>query len=142
MAKTPAKKPSRKSTSAAAPKAASAHNERMEWIVAGLSAMLVIALTGYIAFEAVTRSGGTPDIAVQVGEIYQMETGYGVNVTVINTSSVTVASVEIEATSSAETSSFTLDYLPANSEVEAGLGFATLPESATLSVRVVGFVYP
>ena len=125
-------------------KADHARSERLEWIVAALSAVVVVILAGTILFEAVTARGKTPDISLTPGQSYAMASGYGIDVTVRNTGDVTVADVQIEGRLGdlGETSSVTIDYLPASSSVEIGLGFEDEPDPERLALRVLGYHYP
>ena len=58
-------------------KADHARSERLEWIVAAISAVIVVILAGTILFEAVTARGKTPDISLTPGQSYAMASGYG-----------------------------------------------------------------
>src|SRR5690606_27538073 len=37
------------------------HGEQLEWVVATISSVIVIALVGFILYEAITRTGREPD---------------------------------------------------------------------------------
>lgn len=122
-------------------------NERLEWIVASISAVIVVALLGFILFEAVTKTGDRPDISFAINGGGAMAAGYVIEVEVRNDGHVTVASVDIEAEAvlgaeETEISSVTLDYLPAESHAEVGLVFSRQVDPEQVRLRVLGYRYP
>ena len=119
----------------------------IEWIVAGFSAAIVLALAGFILFEAVTKTGSEPDIGFTVQSGIAMSGGYVVEVRVSNSGHVTVADLEIEASvdlgdGERQVSAATLDYLAAESSSEIGFGFSQQVDPEQVSLRVVGYGYP
>ena len=125
----------------------SAANERIEWIVAAISAVIVLALFGFILFEAVTKTGDTPDIHFEIERGVAMSDGFALEVTAHNDGHVTVAGVQIEAEADlgggeSEVSSVTVDYLPAESGTEVGLVFSQEVDPERVRLRVLGYTYP
>ncbi|MAN76172.1 MAG: hypothetical protein CML24_02960 [Rhizobiales bacterium] len=121
--------------------------EQVEWIVAAASAVLVLALAGFIAFEALTRTGGEPQIGFALGKTLAVADGYAVEVTVSNQGHVTISDVVLEGTialggGQSETARVTLDYLPAESDTAVGLGFSQEIDPERLTLRIVGYTYP
>ncbi|AEQ51093.1 hypothetical protein [Pelagibacterium halotolerans] len=121
--------------------------ERIEWIVAAASAVLVLALAGFIAFEAMTRTGSEPQIALALEDTLAIADGHAARVTIRNGGHVTISDVVIEGAlvlneGGTERASVTLDYLPAESETEIGLGFSQEIDPERLALRIVGFTYP
>jgi len=122
-------------------------NERIEWIVAGISTVIVLVLSGFILFEAVTKTGGMPDISFAISRSAAMGTAYVIEVEVRNDGHVTVAGVDIEAEAALsegqiETSTVTLDYLPAESSTEVGLVFSQQVDPEQVTLQVLGYRYP
>lgn len=122
-------------------------NERLEWVVASISSVIVVALLGFIGFEAVTKTGDTPDISFSIGDGTAMGSSYLVEVEVRNDGHVTVAGVDIEGVADlgggeSETGSVTLDYLPAESSTEVGLVFSQEVDPERVRLRVLGYRYP
>lgn len=125
----------------------SAANERIEWIVAAISAVIVLALFGFILFEAVTKTGDSPDIRFEIARGVAMTDGYALEVTVHNDGHVTVSGVEIEAEADlgggeTEVSTVTVDYLPAESGTDVGLAFSQEVDPERVTLRVLGYSYP
>lgn len=121
--------------------------QRVEWVIAALSAVLVLALAGFIAFEALTRTGGEPRVALTVERMLAIADGYAAKIQVRNDGHVTISDVVIEGAISlddgeTQTASVTLDYLPAGSDTEIGLGFSQEIDPERLALRVVGYTYP
>lgn len=122
-------------------------SQRIEWIVAAASAVLVLALAGFIAFEALTRTGGEPRVALAVESTLALADGYAAKIEVRNEGHVTISDVVIEGAISpddgeTQTASVTLDYLPAGSKTEIGLGFSQDIDPERLALRIVGYTYP
>lgn len=128
-------------------RAQSKQAERLEWIVAVISSVIVLALAGFILYEAVTKTGKEPDIRFEIAKAVPMTEGHAVEFVVHNDGHVTVADVQIEGTAEldegeSETSSVTLDYLPAGSSAEIGLGFSQEVDPEQVTLRVLGYTYP
>lgn len=120
---------------------------RIEWIVAAASAVLVLALAGFIAFEALTRTGGEPRIELFLEDTLAIAEGHAARIAIRNVGHVTISDVVVEGAielddDRTETASVTLDYLPAESETEIGLGFSREIDPERLRLRIVGYTYP
>lgn len=121
--------------------------ERLEWIVAAFSSVIVLALIGFILYEAITKTGTEPDIRFEFAKAVPMTEGHAIEFLVHNDGHVTVADVQIEGTAElgggeTETSTVTLNYLPADSDTEIGLGFSREVNPEQVTLRVLGYTYP
>ncbi|HWJ87413.1 MAG TPA: hypothetical protein VNS12_05025 [Pelagibacterium sp.] len=120
---------------------------RLEWIVAAVSAVIVLALTGFILYEALVKTGSEPDLRFTVQRGFAMSDGYVIRAMVHNDGRATVSNVDIAAEArqpdvSPETASVTIDYLPAESSTEIGLIFSFEVDPAHLQIRALGYTYP
>jgi len=116
-----------------------------EWVIAAASVLLLLGILGYLGYEAVAARHGLPELAVELVEVVPQDEAFLVRITVHNRGERTAAQVGIEgvlATTSEQTSSLTLDYVPARSSQSGALLFADDPRGTDLSLRVTGFADP
>lgn len=118
-----------------------------EWVVAALSAVLVLGSMGFLLWEALTERASPPAITVQVDSIVNTGSGYVVEFRAHNRGQTTGAGVVIEGelladTGSVETSSVTLDYVPSESSRGGGLFFSHDPARYRLRIRPKGYDRP
>lgn len=119
----------------------------IEWVMAGLSALMVVLVVGLLIHDAIARDGGRPALVTEVGEMRSMEGGYVVDILVRNLGHATAAAVQVEGTLTlpdgrVETSAADLDYAPAESKRQVTLMFAADPAAGTLAVRPTGYAEP
>ena len=119
----------------------------LEWIAAGLGALVVLAMLAIIGSSAAKHDPRElPQLQVQARQIAAAGGGYGVRFTVRNDARRTAKQVEIEGElgigDTAETASATLDYVPGRSEREGALVFAEDPRGRPLELKVTGFELP
>ena len=118
-----------------------------EWIVAIVSAALVLGLLGYLIYDG-TRSPRTPpDITVEVDSIQRAGSGYLVLFRARNRGRITAAEVVVEGeleseSGKVERSETTIDYVPARGEQHGGLYFSGDPQRARLRLRAHGYRDP
>ena len=118
-----------------------------EWIVAIVSAALVLALLGYLIYDG-TRSPRTPpDVTVEVDSIQKAGSGYLVLFRARNNGRITAAEVVVEGelepeSGKVERSETTIDYVPARGEQRGGLYFRTDPQRSRLRLRAHGYRDP
>ena len=116
--------------------------ERLEWIIAAFSSLIVLALVGYLAFLALTEKGGAPRLVLAVAETDESRPGY-VLVAVSNEGEATAGDVQVEGTlPEGETAEVTLDYSPANSETPVTLVFSMPVQETEIALRIKGFTDP
>lgn len=126
-----------------------AENEKaagIEWIIAGIAALLVVAVFGFFVFEALTSIGGKPAIALKPAETREVGGAHYVEVEVENTGDEAAADVTIAGTAGegpeAQTAEAMLDYAPAHSKEAVTLVFTRPVEPGSLQLQVLGFREP
>ncbi len=128
--KTPSRTPRRRK---AAPQA-----RALEWGFGVGSAILVVLLLGYLAYQGI-RTQNPPGFALEVRQVERVGTAYQVSVEVRNTGDSTAADVAVRGVAGGgepETSETVLDFLPPRSARQAVLLFTRDPaDRLTLSVR-------
>lgn len=118
-----------------------------EWVVGGLSGILVAAMIGFILYDAISGSTRRPDITVVVGQVAATGGGFRVGFRALNRGDVTAAHIDIEGQlrrgeHTLETSKVTLDYLPPHSERTGGLFFRNDPGQYRLQLGAKGYSEP
>ena len=119
----------------------------LEWVMLAISALAIVLLAGFLAFDGLTAGEDPPDPAVTVHLDRGRAGAHGwiVPATVVNRGHEAAEAVVIEATASVagetETSAIDLDFLPSRTEVEVAFAFSGRPENG-LEVRVLGFRLP
>jgi uncharacterized protein (TIGR02588 family) len=119
----------------------------LEWIVAAVSALLVLGVIGFLVYDGVVSPKTPPDVRVEVDSIQQAGPGFLVILRARNNGHNTAADVIIEGELMAdsgrvEASETTIDYVPAGGEQRAGLYFTRDPRSLKLRVRAHGYRDP
>jgi uncharacterized protein (TIGR02588 family) len=120
----------------------------LEWIAAGIGAVLLLFLIVVIGREALNgEAAQLPQIEVAVTGVEPAASGYVVSFEARNRTDGTAAAVEIEGVLKAggaeiETSSATIDYVPGKGKATGGLFFHEDPRKADLEVRALGFQTP
>ncbi len=115
----------------------------VEWIMGACAGVIVAGIIGFLGFEAVTRTGGRPDLRLQV--VDQRDTGAGTEVVieVRNDGHATAASVELAGTTNGQSlRQVTLDYVPARSRREVVLILPHGVSGGSLKVEILGYVEP
>lgn len=118
-----------------------------EWIIAVVSALLVLGAIGSLLYQALADKEDPPRVEIQVNSIQPSGDNYLVQVSVQNQATGTAEALVIEGTleadtGSVETSQVTIDYLPGNGRREAGIFFTRDPRLFTLRLRPVGYDLP
>ncbi|MFA6113092.1 MAG: hypothetical protein WC729_03850 [Sphingomonas sp.] len=120
----------------------------LEWIAAGVGAVLLLFLFVVIGREAINgEAAQLPQIDVAVTGVSPAASGFIVAFEARNRTDGTAAAVEIEGVLKAggaeiETSSATIDYVPGKGKAAGGLFFHEDPRKAALEVRALGFQTP
>lgn len=125
--------------------AASKNAQKVEWIVAGVATLLVVVLIGFLVFEAVTRSGGSPDLAVSHVESTRTRSGLAMVIEVDNSGYAAAAAVEIIGETGGddqEARVVTIDYVPAEARRRATLVFPPETRPEDVRLQVVGYADP
>ena len=118
-----------------------------EWIVAGVSALLVLAMLVYTAAEGLRRPGGAAVLTVTADSVVTNDGAYVVMFTLTNDGGETAASVHVHGAlrrneAPVEESEVVLDYVPAGARRRGALQFRRAPAAHELILRVTGFSPP
>ena len=118
-----------------------------EWIVAALSAVLVLGMIGFLMYDGVASPRTPPDVTIEVDSIQQAGPGFLVIVRARNSGRKTAAGVVVEGelmsdSGRVETSETTLDYVPAGGVQRAGLYFTRDPRRLKLRLKALGYREP
>jgi uncharacterized protein (TIGR02588 family) len=120
---------------------------RLEWIVAGLGALLAAGVLGVLVQEALTYEEGPPVIVAAIEDVTRTEAGHVVRFTAQNRGDTTAAEVTMAATLKegdrvVEEAEVTLDYVARKSSRKAGVVFERDPASATIEIKARSFRKP
>jgi uncharacterized protein (TIGR02588 family) len=118
-----------------------------EWIVATLSAALVLGVIGFLIYDGVAHPSTPPDVTVKVDSVVPAGPGYLVLIRADNRGRNTAADLTVEGvleadTGTVETSETTIDYVPAGGQQRGGLYFERDPRTLRLRLRAHGFRKP
>jgi uncharacterized protein (TIGR02588 family) len=109
----------------------------LEWTVFGLSAILVIAVFGVLAQEAIRWKDSPADLHVELGEPELQDGAWWLPVKVRNDGEGLATDVEIEVTAGGEQAGFTVDFAPRGTAREGRVSFpeSVDPRDARVSIR-------
>ncbi len=118
-----------------------------EWIIAAAGLILVVGSIGLTLYRAITEETTPPILEFSIDSIEPTANGYLVKFQVKNTGNQTAAALTVEGelkngADSAETSTSTLAYAPANSVRRGGLFFTKNPQQFDLQIRATGYEEP
>ncbi|MBC7530081.1 MAG: hypothetical protein H7318_00790 [Oligoflexus sp.] len=119
----------------------------LEWIISTAGFMLVVAMLGFIAMNAMKGENSPPAITVHAEKISPNGSRFLVQIRVENKGASTAAGLTVEGVlkdgdKEVGTSTVTLDYLPAHSYRTGGLFFDKNPEALSLELRPLGYQAP
>lgn len=109
-----------------------------EWLVFGLSLILILGVVSYLIYDIIEDSGRPPDIKVTLGQPVTSPHGAVVPVTATNAGDKTAQAVEVEVTAGSESATLGFDFLSSGEVRKGWAGFTSMP-SGQLTVRVVGY---
>jgi uncharacterized protein (TIGR02588 family) len=123
------------------------HPHWIEWTTGLLSTALVATLTGVILYHAVTSEDAAPALSVTITAQRQTAQGFEVSFIVANGGKKTAAGVPVtgrllDGNEALEEREVTIDYVPAQSQVEGALLFAADPAVHSLEMRASGYRDP
>jgi uncharacterized protein (TIGR02588 family) len=118
-----------------------------EWVVAGVSTLVVLAMTGFMLHEALAEPATPPRITLRAGTVVRSGDAYLVEIWARNDGRSTAASLRVEGELAAgdrtvETSEVTIGYLPGGSRRKAALWFTHDPAGYRLRLRPTGHDQP
>ncbi|HEX7120286.1 MAG TPA: hypothetical protein VF212_15945 [Longimicrobiales bacterium] len=118
-----------------------------ERVVAVIGAALTLGAVGYLTIELLLEPSTPPDIVIEVAGVDSVHTGYVVEFRARNLGHTTAARLEVEGTlergtTIVETSSTTIDFVPADGASHAGLYFRHDPREYRLQIVPKGYDRP
>ena len=119
-----------------------------EWIVAGISALIVLTMIVFLVSHVVANEKGLPNVSVvAVGGVLQASGGFLVEFEARNTGEKTAAAVAVEGvlldgTEEVERSSVTIDYVPERGRATGALQFQNDPRRYRMVLKAAGFIVP
>lgn len=119
--------------------------EKVEWAVAGVATLVIAVLMGFLVFEAVMRSGGSPDLSISHVESTTTRAGLAVVIEVDNAGYAAASAVEIVGEAGPEGQEarvVTIDYVPAEARRRATLVFPPETRPEDVRLHVVGYADP
>lgn len=119
----------------------------MEWVTGLASAGLIVALIGYVGWNAVTETMAPPEFAIEATGMARVTGGYRITFDIENRANTTAAAVIVRGElkrgdESLETVDVTFDYVPGESQSSGAILFASDPGSAQLTLRAIGYSDP
>lgn len=119
----------------------------LEWAVFAVSLAAVLATVGFLAWDAATVDGSSPDLRVELGPPEAGSGAFAVPVTVYNRGDQTAEGVHIEVTletpgSPPETAEIEMAFVPRRSQREGWAIFRSDPRQGRLTGRAVGYEKP
>lgn len=118
----------------------------VEWLTGLVSAVIVLAVIGWIAKDAFRDQDTTPDLGATVLTTEQRSNGFQVSFEVSNTASATASQVTVDGvilngSDVVEKASTVLDYVPGRSKARGGLIFINDP-TGRITLNVSAFNEP
>jgi uncharacterized protein (TIGR02588 family) len=128
----------------APPAPSSPFSQAIEWVLALLSGVVTLALFGFLVFEAVTDTGGYPEIRLRLVDLRESGGQFFADVAVTNEGDAAAAELEVvaETGEGGPTSAAILDYAPAQSTKNLSLGFKERVTAETITLMVGGYRQP
>ncbi len=115
----------------------------LELVLAGISAVLIAALVGYLLLLA-TRTGDPhpPDVSVRLSAPERLEHGWLVRFEAVNDGDEPAGQLRLELLAGDERAETVIDFLAAQSSATGGFFLARDPSGAPLEARPLGYVEP
>lgn len=119
----------------------------LEWIVGGISGLLVLAILAFIVIEGLVREDHPPDLRVVADSVVPVAAGYLLLFTIHNDGGETAAQVQISGAlrqggANVEESQAVFDYVPIAARNHGALQFQHDPREMEVELRVTGFAEP
>ena len=118
-----------------------------EWVISGISALLVLGTVGYVFYKAVAEPTTLPQVVIEQEKIQPGVGGYVVTFWAHNRGGLTAKDLGIEGrlvsdTGVIATRSTGITFLPGESRRKAGLFFPVDPRLYKLEIYPVGYDVP
>ena len=118
----------------------------LEWIVTGISAIIVIFTFGFLIWQFITEEQTPPEIVITFGESLDRKEHYAIPLIAENKGAQTAQKVKIEISmgydEGGEKAHLEFDYVPGKSKVNGWVNFNKNPGDGNLRAKVLGFVVP
>lgn len=120
----------------------------LEWLVFGLSFVLVLCTLGYLVYDGATSAKTPANIELELGKPQPQANRFMIPVSVTNSGETTAETVQIEVTletsgKEQENAQLEIGFLPRHSKREGWVTFETDPRSVEeTKARVLGFEQP
>ncbi|HVH11935.1 MAG TPA: TIGR02588 family protein [Longimicrobium sp.] len=120
---------------------------RWEWVAAAVSTVLVLAVVGYLLYDAVAQPRTPPAVTLQADTVLKADGLWVVRFRAHNQGHATAAAIHVqgalmEGDRTIETSDAVLDYVPGESVRHGGLFFRADPRAYRLELRAHGYQEP
>ncbi len=120
----------------------------LEWIVFGISVVLVMGLVVYLLWNGFNDDTSPPNIVVELGEVSQQGDRYSIPIKLSNTGGQTAKAVTVEVTlmqgeQELETAQLDVDFVPRDSYRHGWVTFTENPADADeIETHVLGYEVP
>jgi uncharacterized protein (TIGR02588 family) len=119
----------------------------VQWMIGGISSLLVLALLSFIFYEAINGTDLAPVISVRTEKVIPTDKKFVVQFVAKNTGGITAKNVSIEGVlkengKTIEKSSATIDFSPSHAERHGGLIFSHDPRQYQFDIQPKGYDRP
>lgn len=119
----------------------------LEWVVGGVSAVLVLGMLAFIVVEGMIRDERPPDLRAVADSVVPVSAGHLLLFTIHNEGGETAAQVQVsgtllQGTDTVEESEAMFDYVPIGARRHGAMQFQRALEGMEVELRVTGFSEP
>lgn len=119
----------------------------VEWATGLVSAVIVILVIGWVAWEAFTEVDTSPAFETTITHRQAVDGGYRVSFDIANTSPQTASTVVVrgeivDGETIIEYADITFDYVPGRSSASGSFFFSHDPGAQAIRLRAIGFTKP
>lgn len=119
----------------------------IEWIFGIISACLVLAMIGWVGWQALSSTGGKPLLSIEILNQTKQGPSFEVEFLIKNDGPMAAAGVTVQGELTAngqslETREVVFDYVPAHSEMDGVLLFKNDPKTSEMDIRASGYTDP
>ena len=119
----------------------------IEWATGTVSALLVVAMIGWIGLEALMEEDLPPEFSVAITGRAAVEGGHRVEFEILNKANQTAAAVVVrgevlDGGKAVEEADITFDYVPAESTASGAIMFLQDPGEREIRIRALGYTDP